>query len=129
MLSALKMTCTCRRTPGTAKRRGVTGARPRRIGLLALLLALGPGVTPVQAAPASEGRITLGESVRGPDITIIEREEQTVFEYRQNGQLRMVRVVPKWGKPYYLVPRDPTSGFGDLERADMLLPSWVIAEF
>jgi hypothetical protein len=52
-----------------------------------------------------------------------------IYEFRQNGQLRMVRVVPTWGKPYYLVPRDNTTGFGDLERADMLLPQWVIAEF
>ncbi len=70
-----------------------------------------------------------GVSLQGPDVTIIAGEERTVYEFRQNGQLRMVRVVPKWGKPYYLVPADPTRGYGDLERADMLLPSWVIAEF
>ena len=67
--------------------------------------------------------------IRGPDITIIEDEELTVFEYRQGGVLRMVRVVPNWGKPYYLVPRDQTAGHEDLERADALLPSWVIVEF
>ncbi|MGI9323990.1 MAG: DUF2782 domain-containing protein [Pseudomonadales bacterium] len=70
-----------------------------------------------------------GVSLEGPDVTIIAGEERTVYEFRQNGQLRMVRVIPKWGKPYYLVPADPTKGFGDLERAEMLLPSWVIAEF
>ncbi len=69
------------------------------------------------------------ESLRGPDVVIIADEDKVVYEFRQNGQLRMVRVVPKWGKPYYLVPRDPTKGYGDLERADMLLPQWVIAEF
>lgn len=69
------------------------------------------------------------ESLRGPDVTIIAEEERTIYEFRQNGQLRMIRVVPSLGKPYYLVPRDPTQGFGDLERTDMLLPSWVIVEF
>lgn len=73
--------------------------------------------------------VTAEEPSRGPDVVIIQGEEQVVYEFRQNGQLRMVRVVPKWGKPYYLVPRDDTRGFGDLERADMLLPQWVIAEF
>jgi hypothetical protein len=68
-------------------------------------------------------------SVDGPDITIIAGEERTVYEYWQNGQLRMVKVVPKIGKPYYLTPRDGTRGFGDLERADMLLPTWVLVEF
>tara|TARA_B100000676_G_scaffold136240_1_gene135108 strand:- start:800 stop:1114 length:315 start_codon:yes stop_codon:yes gene_type:complete len=69
------------------------------------------------------------ESLRGPDVTIIAAEEKVIYEYRQAGQLRMIKVVPSWGKPHYLVPRDPTKGFGDLERAETLLPSWVIVEF
>ncbi|MEM9623638.1 MAG: DUF2782 domain-containing protein [Pseudomonadota bacterium] len=69
------------------------------------------------------------DQLRGPDVVIIAGKDKVVYEFRQNGQLRMVRVVPKWGKPYYLVPRDPTKGYGDLERADMLIPQWVIAEF
>ena len=67
--------------------------------------------------------------IRGPDITIIQEEDRTVHEYRQGGVLRMVQIVPSWGKPYYLVPRDQTAGHEDLERADALLPTWVIVEF
>ncbi len=67
--------------------------------------------------------------IRGPDVTIIAEEEKTIFEYRQGGQLRMVKIVPRWGKPYFLVPADNTQGYGDLERADKLVPSWVIFEF
>jgi hypothetical protein len=67
--------------------------------------------------------------IRGPDVTIIEEEDRKVLEYRQGGVLRMVRIVPNWGKPYYLVPRDQTAGHEDLERSDALLPSWVIVEF
>ena len=66
---------------------------------------------------------------RGPDITLIASEERTVYEFRQNGQLRMIKVVPKFGKPYYLAPRDPTTGFGDLEQADSLIAEWVLWEF
>jgi hypothetical protein len=69
------------------------------------------------------------DSLQGPDVTIIAQEEKTIYEYRQGGQLRMVKVVPAWGKPYYLVPRDPIDNFGDLERAETLFPSWVIFEF
>ena len=72
---------------------------------------------------------TAESDIRGPDVTIIVEEDKTIHEFRQGGQLRMVRVVPKWGKPYYLVPADQTTGFGDLERADKLIPSWVIIEF
>jgi hypothetical protein len=67
--------------------------------------------------------------VRGPDVTIIEGEDRVIYEYRQNGELRMIRIVPSIGKPYYLVPRDETQGFGDLEKADMLIPRWTIIEF
>ena len=92
---------------------------------LVLLCAALPGA----GIPAALGAEPSGERLRGPDVTIIAQEEKTILEFRQAGQLRMVKVVPKWGKPYYLVPRDGTRGFGDLERADMLLPSWVIIEF
>jgi hypothetical protein len=65
----------------------------------------------------------------GPDVTVVSGEKRTVYEYRQNGQLRMIKVVPKHGPPYFLVPRDETRGFGDLERADMLIARWTIIEF
>ena len=66
---------------------------------------------------------------RRPDVTLIAGEERTVHEYRHNGQLRMIKVVPKRGKPYYLVPRDHTRGWGDLEQAEALQAEWVIWEF
>ena len=85
-----------------------------------ILLGLGAALSAHAATP---------EELAGPDVTIIAGEERTIYEYRQNGVLRMVKIVPKWGKPYYLYPRDQTTGFGDLQSADMLLPTWVIIEF
>lgn len=41
-----------------------------------------------------------------PDITIIKREKETIQEYRVNGQLRMVKVIPAVGPPYYLLDTD-----------------------
>ena len=69
------------------------------------------------------------ESNRGPDVVIVAEENRVVYEFRQNGQLRYIRVVPKRGKPYYLVPTDATKGNGDLERVDSLVTSWVLWEF
>jgi hypothetical protein len=69
------------------------------------------------------------EGLAGPDVRIIAEADRTIYEFRQNGQLRMVRIEPKFGPAYFLVPRDPSKGFGDLERADMLLPNWVLFEF
>jgi len=90
----------------------------RWLPLLAALVA-----APLTAVGAED------ELIRGPDVTIIAQEDKTVFEFRQGGELRMIRVVPRWGKPYYLVPDDRAKNFGDLERAERLLPSWVIIEF
>jgi len=98
------------------RRERFVGALPAATAVVLLLV-----VAPLQAAEE--------ESLRGPDVTIIADEERTIYEFRQNGELRMVRIVPDFGKPYYLVPRDPSQGFGNLERADMLVPSWVIVEF
>jgi hypothetical protein len=95
----------------------------RRFGWL-VACALLVGTAAARAAVADEE-----EALSGPDIVIIAEPERTIYEFRQAGELRMVRIEPKFGKPYYLVPRDNTRGFGDLERADMLLPSWVILEF
>lgn len=97
-------------------------AARQRTRLVMLVLALLPFVV----APFARAEEVV---IRGPDVTIIAAEERTIYEYRQGGELRMIKIVPTIGKPYFLVPRDRTTGFGNLERADMLLPSWVIFEF
>lgn len=106
-----------RRSGQTGWRR--CGPRTRRLALLTVLIT----------APAAAFAAENDGLIRGPDVTIIAQEDKTVFEFRQGGELRMIRVVPRWGKPYYLVPNDRSKNFGDLERAERLLPSWVIIEF
>lgn len=93
----------------------------RRFGLLPVLFLMAATVTP--PAPAAE------TATRGRDVTIIEGEDRTVYEYRQNDELRMIRIVPATGRPYYLVPADETEGYGNLENADMLIPKWILLEF
>ena len=64
-----------------------------------------------------------------PEVTIINREDATYEEYRLNGRLYMVKVVPKVGPPYYFVDRD---GDGLLETREhtragkVQVPQWVI---
>ena len=91
-----------------------------------------PAAVEQAKASAPVPKVTLrvpASEARGPDVTVIAGEQRTVYEYRQNGQLRMIKVVPKFGRPYYLTPRDPTRGFGDLEQADSLIAEWVLREF
>lgn len=76
-----------------------------------------------------KAEVKVDRSRRGPDIVLIEQEDQTTIEYRQNDRLQAIKVIPKRGRPYYLVPEDPSLHGGDLERAERLIPSWVIKRF
>jgi hypothetical protein len=62
-------------------------------------------------------------------VEIVAGEQRTVYEYRQNGVLVAIKVVPKNGRPYYMVPADNTGLPGDLETARHLYPQWVIIEW
>jgi len=46
-------------------------------------------------------------------------------EYRVNGQLMEIKVVPEVGPEYYLVPADGGGWIRETD-SDMLVPSWVI---
>ncbi len=83
--------------------------------------------TPIEAQ--NDTKAASSVSKRGPDVVLRETPERTIYEYRQNGQLTMIKVVPKKGKPYFLVPVDRTENYGELDRAKRLKPQWVIKAF
>lgn len=62
-------------------------------------------------------------------IEIVHGEDRTVYEYRQNGVLRIIKVVPRKGHPYYLVPAEGHPAFEGLELERNLYPQWVIIEW
>ena len=68
-------------------------------------------------------------SHEGPDVTIIAGEKRTVFEYRQNGVLTMIKIVPENGRPYYMVPADGAPHYESLDHKRKLYPQWVIVEW
>jgi len=49
-----------------------------------------------------------------PTVTIREEEERRVEEYSLNGQVYMVKIIPKVGPPYYYIDSD---GDGNLETS------------
>lgn len=68
-----------------------------------------------------------------PQVTIRNRGEDRVEEYRMNGKLYMIKVTPPHGTPYYLV--DP-KGDGGFVREEIVggerrvaVPMWVIKTF
>lgn len=99
-----------------------------------ILLGLGLGIA-TAGLLASEGpeppelpaRVESGESLE-PEITIIESDKGTLYEYRLNGNLYMIKIQPVAGPPYYLLD---TNGDGIMDaREDRPystgIPQWVL---
>lgn len=69
------------------------------------------------------------EDFDGDDIEIVEGEDRTVYEYRHNGILMMIKIVPRVGKTYYMVPADGSAHFESLDHKKKLYPQWVLFEW
>jgi hypothetical protein len=74
-------------------------------------------LAPVPEPPDLPLPVESGESLE-PDITIIRKGKKTIHEFRKNGQLYMVKVIPTVGPSYYLID---TNGDGkmDVKRNDL----------
>lgn len=67
------------------------------------------------------------ESGLEPEVTIITRETEIREEYRVNGKLFKIKVIPKHGKPYYLIDYEGSGVFRRSELEPSLsVPMWVI---
>ena len=64
-----------------------------------------------------------------PEIIIKRRGKKTIQEYRINGALYMVKIVPDIGPPYYLIDSDG-DGNMDVRKTDLQktikVPQWVL---
>ena len=97
--------------------------------LAAAASAADPQLQPLpDAAPPPPPTVHSGETLE-PDVTIVQKQNETVEEYRVHGRLYMVKVTPKIGKPYYLLD---TNGDGMFNRrmsdmySDFVVPQWVL---
>lgn len=78
--------------------------------------------TAAPAPPPNEGPIE-------PEIIITSKGDEIHEEYRYNGVLYMVKVIPAHGPPYYLVyDQLGRARRSDLEP-DIIVPQWVIKRF
>ncbi|MDR2165728.1 MAG: DUF2782 domain-containing protein [Zoogloeaceae bacterium] len=66
-----------------------------------------------------------------PAVTIRETERGTETEYRVNGRLYKVQIVPETGAPYYLLDKDGDGimEFHSLNDPGPSVPMWVIGTF
>lgn len=98
-----------------------------------LLVCLLCGVTTLIAEPTTLPAIpppSIGaQTDLEPEVTIKHRDGETLQEYRINGRLYMIKVIPDKGREYFLIDSD---GNGSLDaRSDQLdpqlmIPSWIL---
>lgn len=82
-----------------------------------------------QSAFAASPYYPTEEELSNSDIEIIASEQKVVYEYRVAGRLMAIKVVPKLGPPYYMVPADGSAHFEGLDHAQALYPKWVLFEW
>jgi len=66
-----------------------------------------------------------------PQVNIIHREDRTIEEYRVNGALRYIKIIPSHGPAYYMIDTD---GDGSLDKRydDLENPpfnQWILLEW
>lgn len=60
-------------------------------------------------------------------VTIRNEEGKTFYEYRLNGEIVEIKVVPKNGKPYYLIPSsNEHDNFVRRDEPRSRAPSWLL---
>jgi hypothetical protein len=72
-----------------------------------------------------------GEEDLEPQVTTTRNARETVQEARVNGRLVWIKVTPRHGRPYYLVPDSDEMAFVRRDSLDpgLKVPLWVIFSF
>ena len=108
----------------------------RLLGTALLVVALPlaaqqpPKLEPLPAPPPPPPGLAPGPALE-PQVTITHRGENKVEEYRINGKIYAMKVIPPHGPPYYLIDE---TGDGIMSRVNSLdsglrVPQWVIRTF
>lgn len=103
--------------------------------LITLLLALAvqdaEPAAPREDVPIPEKVEAQAPAEEPPTVSIrTESNGDRVEEYRQNGQLYMVKVTPERGPPYYLMDTDNNGRLNRDERDPRISPvHWTIYEW
>ena len=87
-----------------------------------------PPLPPEGATPPPPNAAVAGDPDLEPQVTIIRRDNEVVEEVRIGGELKFIRVTPRIGLPYYLVPDPAGRQFLRRESLDttVKVPMWVL---
>jgi len=99
------------------------------VGSTNLLAEDKPADVPVPPPPAISENVDEEANIKA-DVTIRKGKDKVVEEYRINGDLYMVRVIPRVGKPYYIKYPEGSSGrVIRRELDDIKTPFWTLFEW
>ena len=96
-----------------------------------LSFAQAPAKTEPLSQPPPPPPDVLGDADLEPQVTIIRQADQVVEEVRVKGELRYVRVTPRYGRPYFLIPDGNGATYIRRDSTDPTLkvPMWVLFSF
>jgi len=100
---------------------------------------LPPAPPPPPIPPESESRDNAppppppvtGDPELEPQVTITKKDDQTIEEARVNGKLMWVKVTPRNGRPYFLIPDAIDGTLIRREGFDpgLKVPLWLLFSF
>lgn len=61
-----------------------------------------------------------------PEVIIRQMEDKVIHEYRIGGFTYALKVIPKNGKPYYLVAEEGGEEFMRVDEPRQRIPKWTI---
>jgi hypothetical protein len=90
-----------------------------------------PKLEPLPEIPPPTAPVIAGDPELEPQVTISRKEGETIEEARVNGKLLWVKVTPRHGKPYFLVPDGSGNVYVRRDSLDtgLRVPLWLLLEF
>ena len=70
--------------------------------------------------------VQANEDPAEPEVIIRQMEDKIVHEYRIGGFTYALKIIPKNGKPYYLVAEEGGDQFMRVDEPRQLIPKWTI---
>lgn len=88
-----------------------------------------PQLEPLPEIPPPPG--IAGDPELEPQVTITRKDSETVEEARVNGRIVWVKVTPRHGRPYFLVPDGSGNVYVRRDSLDtgLRVPLWLLLEF
>lgn len=90
-----------------------------------------PKLEPLPDVPAPPPVIANDPNPETPVTTTTQREDNVVEETRVRGELRYIKVTPRHGRAYYLIPDSNGTTYIRRDSLDPTLkvPMWVLFSF